>query len=164
MNPPCGSIATQGTRSWTVFRCRNAGRRYPNRPRGLLRSWSATALRWPDCPSTAAPWQCQWESIPDGRAFYLLDTTGETLAYALMRRRYGRDGVARGATLYQAGTGQSTPDSPGLLRYLLGQSLAGMPHCIAMNIAGSQPATLAALAELGFRETVAQYAMRREMP
>ncbi len=109
------------------------------------------------------PWQCQWQSVAGGRAVYLLSERGETLAYALVRRRHTALGEAMGVGLYQAAVAPGAQEAQDLLRHLVSHALEGAPRCVAMNIPASDPMTLAVLASLGFRETVAQFLMRREM-
>ena len=123
----------------------------------LLDEVEPPALAGIPCYGQEAPWQCQWQSVRDGRAVVLRRAAGETAAWALIRRRYGEDGRAASATVYQAGAADWAADPDGLVHRLL---CLALDQLFALNIPASAPRTLAALGRLGSQETVAQLRMR----
>jgi ribosomal protein S18 acetylase RimI-like enzyme len=108
-----------------------------------------------------APWQCQWQSVPDGRVLRAVSPDGSLLGYALVRRRFQAGQPRPVVGVFQMGFEPGLVDSTHVARFLAKAAFRDAARCFAMNIPASDPVTLSVLQEVGLREQVAQFEMRR---
>ncbi len=108
----------------------------------------------------SAPWQCQWQSLRDGRVLCAKAPDGALLGYALVRRTWPAGRARPAVGLYQMGFNPELSDTGPAARFLAESAFREAGRCYAMNIPASDPLTLAVLQDLGLREQVAQFEMR----
>jgi GNAT superfamily N-acetyltransferase len=113
------------------------------------------------------PWQVQWQNIRDGESIHALDEKGETIGFALSKRKYDDDGTLSGILLFQCEAHPEHQEKEAVLRTLLHEAFAFSYteeiHRTAVNLSKSNQLVHEILEKVGFIEKAEQVFMIKEM-
>lgn len=111
------------------------------------------------------PWQSQWGNFRRDGETLLVHEDGRLIAYALFKRTYNADGIPNGVTVAQVQVLEERGDRQQLLSFLLSKTLYPERESFkrTMPVLASDSEWVQTLQNLGFKQTLSQVWMTREL-
>jgi GNAT superfamily N-acetyltransferase len=113
------------------------------------------------------PWQVQWQNIRDGESILALDETGETIGFALSKRKYDDERKLSDILLFQCEARPDHKEQETIIRSLLHEAFAFAHNDelrrTAVNLSKSNQVAHKVLEKEGFFEKAEQVFMVKEM-
>lgn len=113
------------------------------------------------------PWQVQWQNIRDGESVLAINETGETIGFALSKRKYDDEGKLSDILLFQCEARPDHQEQETIIRSLLHEAFAFSHNDelrrTAVNLSKSNQVAHEVLGNIGFVEKAEQVFMIKEM-
>jgi ribosomal protein S18 acetylase RimI-like enzyme len=113
-----------------------------------------------------SPWQAHWESVAlaCGEGMLVRDTTGEAVGYALLKKKFTREGKIESISLFQCEVAPGRRDESQIARFILQKAFAaelGKLKRTTYNLRKSNRVVVDALHRAGFTTFIEQVHMTR---
>ncbi|USG65497.1 GNAT family N-acetyltransferase [Brevibacillus ruminantium] len=117
--------------------------------------------------SAHVPWQNQWQSLRDGEAVFVEDSSGKPVGYALYKRTWDEEGKLASITLRQCAFDGERSDGEEIVRFALCHAFAPLDYTCrrgTFNLPASESVVLTVLEQAGFASSGnEQVYMKRKM-
>ncbi len=110
------------------------------------------------------PWQTQWQSVHNGRALIVSDTSGE-IGYALFRTLYDDKGTVSTIILHQFGVKNDVEEPATLMNAILSEALQPELDCkrLVINLSNERKEKYEAIKQIGFSTMIEQVCMEKNI-